>query len=239
MDNKTFFEKYGTALALFVGLVLIAGALMYGKGASMPTDGTGGDVAAVDIKDVKTEGSPMIGDPNAPVTVAVWFDYQCPFCKQFEETTLASVYNDYVKDGKVKIVYKDFQFLGQYSKIAGRDDSITAALFARAVWDTAPEKFQEWFLAVAAAQDEENAGFGDAASLTTLTRGIAGIDTDRVLSVMETKKAEFTAAIQADQAEGQSLGINGTPAAIIGTTLISGAQPYAKVKPLIDAELAK
>lgn len=236
MDNKTFFEKYGTAIALFAGLVIIAGAIMFGRGATMPAGDTG-TPAAVDIKDVKTEGSPYVGNANAPVTVAVWFDYQCPFCKQFEQTTLKSVYDDYVASGKVKIVYKDFQFLGQYSKIAGRDDSMTAALFARAVWDTQPDKFQEWFLAMANAQDEENAGFGDLATVTTLSRGVAGLDTDRVLKAMETNKATYTAAIEADRAEGESLGINGTPAAIIGKTLLSGAQPYSKVKPLIEAEL--
>jgi len=159
----------------------------------------------------------------------VWFDYQCPFCKRFELETLSQVYDNYVTSGKVKIVYKDFQFLGP--------DSQTAALFARAVWDAHPNHFHTWLTAVMTAQDAEHGGFGDAASLTELTRGIEGIDTDRVLRLMDENKAEYEAAIAADRAEGTALGINGTPGTIIGTNLLPGARPYAEVAALIDAEL--
>ena len=40
--------------------------------------------AVVDISKVKIDGEPFIGDLNAPVTIAYWSDYQCPFCKRFE-----------------------------------------------------------------------------------------------------------------------------------------------------------
>jgi protein-disulfide isomerase len=226
----TFMEKYGTALAVVVGAVIIGGALIYGH-AGTPSGTTGnGQPTAVDIKDVKTDNDPYIGDKNAPVTIAVWFDYQCPFCKQLDTTTLPQIYADYVKTGKVRVVFKDFQFLGE--------DSMTAAEFARAVWEAYPDKFYDWYKAMFNAQDAEgDQGFGDLASIQTLTKTIDGMDVDRITKLMTDKKAQYDAAIAADRTEGTSFGINGTPAMIIGTQVLSGAQPYSAVQPLIDAEL--
>lgn len=220
-------EKYMTPIAVVLGALLIALAVAFGRG-GVPQDG-GEPPAVVDIKEVSTENSPVVGERNAPVTIAVWFDYQCPFCKRFELETMKQVYDNYVTTGKVKIVYKDFQFLGP--------DSQTAALFARAVWDAHPSHFHEWLFAMMTAQDEEHGGFGDLASVTELTRGIEGIDTDRVLRLMDENKAKYEAAILADREEGATFGINGTPGSIIGTNLLAGARPYAEVAGLIDAEL--
>lgn len=229
--SSSMMEKYMTPIAVLLGAIIVALALAFGRGGEGPTHPTGDEVS-VNIKDVKTEVSPSVGEKNAPVTIAVWFDYQCPFCKRFDLDAMKQVYDNYVTTGKVRIVYKDFQFLGE--------DSQTAALFARAVWDAHPDKFYPWLTAMMEAQDDENGGaFGDLASITTLTRGVAGIDTDRVLSLMEKNKATYEAAIAADRAEGQTFGITGTPAALIGTQVLGGAQPYATVKAAIDAELAK
>ncbi len=223
-------ERYITPLAVLAGAIIIALALAFGRGGEAPQPDNK-PAAVVDIKEVKTEVSPFVGEKDAPVTIAVWFDYQCPFCKRFDLDTLTQVYQNYVTTGKVRIIYKDFQFLGP--------DSMTAGLFARAVWDAHPDKFYPWLSAMMEAQDEEHGGFGDLATITTLTRSIPGIDTDRVLKLMTDKKAEYEAAMAADRAEGQSFGINGTPATIIGTQVLSGAQSYATIQAAIDAELAK
>ncbi len=227
---SAFFEKYGTALAVLVGAVVIAFALSFSGGFNRPSGDEGVEPMAVDIKDVKTDTSPVIGNKNAPVTIAVWYDYQCPFCQQFELNTLPQVYSSYVAEGKVKVVLKDFQFLG--------DDSDTAALYARAVWEAYPDRFHDWYQAMAVNQDEEHGGFGNLESIVTMTKGL-GLDTDRIARLMEDKKAEYQAAITADRTEGAAFGINGTPSIIIGTTMLSGAQSFEALKPLIDAELAK
>lgn len=229
-QNGAFFEKYGTPLAVLLGALIIGGAFVFGRGAA-PSPAGGPAATAVDIKDVKTETSPSVGEKDAPVVLAVWFDYQCPFCKRFELETMAQVYENYVKAGKVRIVLKDFQFLGP--------DSATAALFARAMWEAYPERFYEWYVAMAEHQDEEHGGFGDLASIQTMTKELGGIDVDRVTKLTETKRTEYQTAIEADRAEGAAFGISGTPAMIIGTNALSGAQPYDRVAALIDAELAK
>jgi len=234
----SFMETYLTPIAVVLGCIIIAVAVAFGQGGTKNT--ADGQPLAVDIKEVDTDSGPYIGEKGAPVVMAVWFDYQCPFCKQFELTAMEQVYTNYVATGKVRVVFKDFQFLDEFSKNPDRvEDSISAALFGRAVWEAHPDQYRTWFIAMAESQDEEFGGFGDFASVEALTRTIPGIDGDRVVRLVTEKRAEYEAAIAADRAEGQSLGINGTPSVIIGTTLLSGAETYEKVSGLLDAELAK
>jgi protein-disulfide isomerase len=232
MKTSGAVEKYLTPIAVVVGALIIAGAFAFGSGAKKADTGAEPAAQAVNIKDVKTADSPFIGDANAPVTMAIWFDYQCPFCKQLELNVTAQVYEQYVKTGKVKIVLKDFQFLGK--------DSDTDAEFARAMWEAYPDKYYEWYKAMFVAQDDEgDKGFGDLASVQALTAKIPGVDVAKVTKLMTDKKAEYDTKIAADRAEGQAMGINGTPAIIVGTKLLSGAQPLAAVTALLDAELKK
>lgn len=233
MDDKngSVIEKYLTPIAVVVGALIIAGAFAFGSGTKKADDGAQ-PAQTVDIKDVKTQDSPFVGDPKAPVVVAIWFDYQCPFCKQLEQNVTSQVYEQYVKTGKVKIVFKDFQFLGK--------DSDTDAEFARAMWEAYPDKFYDWYKAMFDAQDEEgDKGFGNLASVQALTAKIPGVDVAKVTKLMTDKKTQYDAAISADRAEGQAKGINGTPAIIIGNKLLSGAQPLSAVTSLIDAQLKK
>lgn len=184
----------------------------------------------VDIANVNTAGEPFIGNPKAPVTIAMWFDYQCPFCKSLDESMMPSLVADYINTGKVKFVYKDFAFLGP--------DSQTAALIARAVWDAAPQKFYDWNSAMFAHQDGENSGWGNKDDILALTKTISGIDESKVEQLLAANSDKYQQAIDADKAEGPAFGVNGTPALIIGKQLVIG-QPFSAIKPLIDAEVAK
>lgn len=219
---SNFFEKYGTALAVLVGALIIGGAFAFGQGGA-PRDQASQEPVAVDIKDVELDASPAVGPKGAKTTIAVWFDYQCHFCKQFETTTLQEVIRTYGDD--VRIVYKDFQFLGSASN--------DAALYSRAVWDAYPDRWDEWFAGMFEGGEE---GTLNVASMDALS-GRLGLDVERITKLRTDKGAEYQAAIDADREEGMSYGINGTPGTIIGTQLLAGAQPFASVKPLIDAEL--
>jgi protein-disulfide isomerase len=234
-EKNGFLDKYLTPVAVVLGAIIIAVAFAFGQGGAKPaTDGQQPAAVAVDIKDVNLKDSPRIGSPNAPVTMAIWYDYQCPYCKQLEQRVTLALVDKYVKDGKLQIVFKDFQFLGQ--------DSDTAALFGRAVYEAYPDHFYDWYKAMFDAQDDEgDQGFGDRASVEALTRTVPGIDADRVIKLVDSKTDEYTKAIAADRAEGSAFGISGTPTAIIGTQLLTGNPLYdlASVSATIDAELKK
>ncbi len=183
----------------------------------------------VDIKDVDISNEPYYGDANAKVTLAYWSDFQCPYCKQFETTTMQTILTAYVSTGKVKLVFKDFQFLGQ--------DSLTAALYARAVWELYPKEYFPWREAMFNKQDAENGGFGDEASVKALTATISGIDVNKVVSQIATKQSQYQAEIQNDRAEGAKLGVTGTPGFITGKQLISGAATISAFSQAIDPQL--
>ena len=170
--------------------------------------------------------------------MAYWSDYQCPFCKAVEvggipqipiEPALPILIKDYVDTGKLKIVFKDFSFLGP--------DSDTGALYEHAVWETYPDKFWTWREAMFEAQDEEHGGFGDEASTLALIRTISGMDADRLKNIVAQNKDRYLALMQADQAEAASFGISGTPGFIVGTTLIAGADQPAVFKAAVEKEL--
>ena len=69
-------------------------------------------------KKLLENGSPIIGNPNAPITVLEWGDYQCTFCYRFHESSLNVILSEYVDAGKVKLVFKDFPLNGPDSILA-------------------------------------------------------------------------------------------------------------------------
>ena len=217
---------------LIIGACLIVALKPGGTGTA-----TGGKAAAVNIKDVNIKGDPYIGKENAPVVLAYWSDYQCPFCKAVEmghpqipiDPPFPKLIAEYIDTGKLKIVFKDYPFLSE--------DSDTAALYGRAVWELYPAKYWEWREAVFGAQDEEHGGFGDEASIVKLSGTIAGINAQALKAKVAEKKDAYTAAIQADRAEGAKFGINGTPGFITGKILLPGAVGFDEFKAAIDEQL--
>jgi protein-disulfide isomerase len=229
--QETFLDRYLTPIAVLLAAVIIAFALFYGHGGTGGKDNTGaGGAAAVNVKDIKTDGLPYIGDKGAPNTMVLFYDYQCPFCKQFEETVTPKLVDTYVKTGKLKIVFKDFQFLG--------NDSMDAAVFGRALWESQPDKFYDWYVAMFDKQDDEgDQGFGDLASVEQLAGTISGIDVAKVDALVKSKRADYEKAVMADRTEGASLGINGTPTIVIGDQLLTGMSPdqyYAAISAAIE-----
>lgn len=226
--NTNDTNKYFLPVAVVAAGLLIAGAVVW-NGSNPSTGSVGSQQAGleVNIKDVKTDGDPFIGSANASVTVAVWSDFQCPFCKRFETETLPLIVKDYVQEGKVKVVFLDFAFLGT--------DSTTAGEYSRAVWKLYPEKYGEWREAMYNAQDEENGGFGNAASIDKLNATISGIDADKVKDDVKANKDAYQTMMNADKSEAQKVGIGATPSFVIGTEVIQGAYPYPTFQAAIEA----
>jgi protein-disulfide isomerase len=236
-----------TPLAIMVAGIFIAGGLFLGLShgpAGSAATGTqpAAPAVAVDITKVKTDGEPYIGQANAPVVMAFWSDFQCPYCKAYEvggipQITTPAAFPDLVKNyvatGKLKVIFKDFPFLG--------NDSITAGEYGRSIWKLYPDQYFAWRTAMYTAQDQEgDQGFGNAATIDKLiTTSFAAINDATVKVDIAKNKSTYDAVMQADEAEGASFGIQGTPGFIIGKTLIAGAEPLANFTSVIDAQLKK
>ncbi len=246
-NNKLVNRQFTLPATILIAALLISGSVLYSTnkiakninagnnpdeqqtaGSSLQPSPTAPKSA--DINKVKLEGEPFIGDKNAPVTLAYWLDFQCPFCKRFDLQTLPTLVNDYVNSGKLRVVFKDFQFLGP--------DSQTAGLAAKAIWEMYPDQYFKWHQAMYKKQDGENSGFGKKEDILNLIRNeMPGIDANKISSLMEKKADEYQQEQDADKAEGGQFGIAGTPGFVIGNQQITGAQPTSVFTQMIDSLL--
>ena len=88
------------------------------------------------------------------------------------------------------------------------------------------------------AQDEENGGFGEVTSIDELIRAkFPQLNLASIKALIEEKKNEYAAHMQADKAEAQSFDINGTPGFITGEKLIGGDAPFSTFEAAIDPQL--
>ena len=181
----------------------------------------------------------VLGDKNAPVTIIEFSDYQCPFCRKFWTETFNQIKKDYIDTGKVKFLYMDFPLSSIHP---AAEPAAEAAECAREVGkgDEAYYKMHDKIF-----QESNKLDGGD--PITGPVKGTAqfgatelkkwakdlGYNIDSCLD-----SGKYKSEIAKDQADGASYGVQGTPAFFVNGKLLSGAQPYAAFKQVIDAELA-
>jgi len=88
------------------------------------------------------DGSPIMGDSNAPITILEWGDYQCTFCYRFHENTLDIINEEFIKTGKVKLVFKDFPLNGPDSLLAA--EASYCAEDQEKYWQYHDELYKNW-----------------------------------------------------------------------------------------------
>jgi protein-disulfide isomerase len=160
------------------------------------------------------------GDADAKVTLVEYSDFECPYCQTLN-TTLDQILTDY--KGKVKLVYRYFPLTSIHA------NAQKAAEAAECAGDQ--DKFWEMHDKLFANQS--------ALTVTDLKKYAKdlGLNTTTFNNCLD--KGTDAAIVTSDQTEGESYGVNGTPATFINGTLVSGALPYASFKTAIDAALAK
>lgn len=229
-ENNSFL-----ATSILVASLIIGGSLIYSTRATLPTpadNGQNGNVQAgaglgkvleITSRDVIAE------DAKAPVTIIEYGDYQCPFCARFFSQTEPLIRANYIKSGKVKMVYRDFAFLGP--------ESIAAAEAAECAKDQG--KFWAYHDALYQAEEadaQEHNGNLNRALFVSLAKNV-GMDATKFGECFDSKK--YTKEVQDEINLATSAGINSTPSFLINGELVKGAIPYAQFKTMIDAALAK
>lgn len=159
--------------------------------------------------------TPVIGDPQGSATVVEFFDYRCGFCRRM----VPMVRDLLEEDGELRLVLKELPVLGPDSMLAAR-----AALASRAQGLYAPFHF-----ALMEADDLSEGGiFRIAAEV--------GLDVERLRADMESPG--ITAVIEANYRLARDLGVQGTPAFVIGDAFVPGAIDRAELEALIEAARA-
>jgi protein-disulfide isomerase len=171
-----------------------------------------------------------VGDPNAPVKIAIFSDFQCPFCKKFSDDTEYSIYENYVKPGKVFMVYVPYGPGGNY--IGPESEAAANAAFCAAEQG----KFWEYKDIVFANHTGENVGDFTDKRLTAFAENI-GLDIEQFKACF--KKQKYADKLDEGIAEGRRLGAGGTPAFFFndGAATLTGALPYEKFAEQIEALL--
>jgi protein-disulfide isomerase len=169
--------------------------------------------------DVTYDASRVKGDPQAPVTIVEFSDFQCPFCRK-TESTLNDLLTKY--KGRVKLAYMDFPLLEIHSQAQ------KAAEAARCAGEQG--KFWGYHDALYADQTKLSE-----AELLTHARTM-NLDEKSFQSCLTSGK--FKSKVEADLEQGKKAGVAGTPGFFINGVFLSGAQPLAEFEKIIDNQLA-
>ena len=155
--------------------------------------------------------SPVSGNPKGDVTLVEFFDYQCGYCKR----SLKPVKDLLETDKKLRIVWKEFPILGPVSRFAART----------AMASEKQGRYLEFHVAVMGSRGKltEDRVMAIAASL--------GLDVQRLRRDMEDPAIEKY--LDETIRLARVLGIEGTPAFVIGDTLVPGAVGGTRLKELI------
>lgn len=172
-------------------------------------------------------GSPILGDASSPVTIVEFGDYQCPFCKRWNENTKPAIEKNIIETGKASLIYVDFPIIGQ--------DSVT--IHAGSYCAAEQGLYWEYHDFAYANQRHENDGWASPENLKLLVPGIDGLDEDSFNECLDSKKYEQR--VNDNKKIASDAGARSTPSFIIiapdGTAeMITGAQPYGTFKGLID-----
>ena len=168
-----------------------------------------------------------IGSRQAPITLEIFSDYQCPDCKRMHTTTTRQVIDNYVSSGKVYLVHRDFPLsMHTYSRQAARWLNAAAAAGV----------FQATENALYAKQDE----WGATGNIEQALASVLPAADMRKIRVMESsQRAQFDAAVQADMNLGNSRNVSGTPSIFVihrgqTTPLPAGSVSYTLLKQYLD-----
>ncbi|MFZ2252852.1 MAG: thioredoxin domain-containing protein [Minisyncoccia bacterium] len=231
-------NSLGIPVAIVLAAALIAGAIVFTGSQKSGTSlqvGTGTEKEQIteetEIAPV-TDKDHIRGNPNAPIVIVEYSDFECPYCKNFHET-MNKIMADYGKDGKVAWVYRQFPIVQLHPnapKIAAASECVASLGKNDAFW-----KFADFVF-----------GEREINSPTDITRlgeyaEKSGVDKAKFTACVDA--GTFTSKITSDLGLAAKAGAKGTPYSIlmVGNQqgIINGAQPYETVKQMVETMLSQ
>jgi len=182
---------------------------------------------------ISADNDPIIGNPDAPITIIEFSDFQCPFCARFYSQTLPLIYEEYIEPGKVKLVFRDYPIQSIHP------NAVPAAVASECANEQG--KFKEMHDMLFEKQNEwNNQETADALSLFSQYATKIQLEQERFDSCLIS--GEYIDEIKKDFDDGRDYGVSGTPGFFVGNdqigyVQIKGAQPFDSFKKIIDAQL--
>jgi protein-disulfide isomerase len=167
---------------------------------------------------VATGSNPPRGGAKAQVTVVAFSDFECPFCKR-AEVTVERVMKHY--GDRLRYYHRDFP-------LPFHSNAHDAAEAARCAGDQG--RYWDYYTTLFASTELSTPIFQEIAT---------GMQLDRAKFDECLASGRHAAAVDKDLADGEQVGVNGTPAFFVNGRMLSGAQPFERFQEVIDAELAR
>ena len=199
---------------------LLAARAAPGDGAPAPSD-----------VELLVDDDPAKGDPDAPLVMIEFSDFQCPFCGRFYEQTLPLIERDYIDTGKVLLVYRDMPL-----------EIHPQAPPAHIAAECADEQGMFWeYHDILFDRQAAWSGLDPAALDEALAAYAAELGLDESFGEC-TRSPEAQREMDLDYAQARSIGLTGTPSFLIGGdghdfVAVSGAQPYSVFRSLFEERL--
>ena len=226
-DTVTFKRSYFYSVLVVFAFAagILVGYLAWGRGsvAAAPSTANNNQAAATQAVrryDIPTEGFYSIGPKDAPIVIVEFSDYQCPFCKRWEDQVYQPLMAAY--PGKIRLVYRNFPLTQIHPQSMNAAEAAMCAGDQNAYWQYHDKLFEN----------------SDALSddlYANLAKDL-GLDVTAFQACMTDHK--FKDAIQSDMNFSTNLGIQSTPTFFINGLAIVGAQPLSSFQQLINDELA-
>ena len=185
------------------------------------------------IVKISADDDPVIGDPNAPISIIEFSDFQCPFCARFHIQTLPSILEEYVDQGKVKLIFRDFPIQNIHP------NALPASVAAECANEQG--KFKEMHDKLFDNQKEWS-GLETANAMLLFSQYALEIGLEQEIFDSCLTNGKYIEEIRNDLNDGRNYGVSGTPGFFIGNDQVGyvelkGAQPFESFKKVIDAQL--
>lgn len=184
------------------------------------------------LSTLMSQGSPLLGNPTAPVTIIDFSDFQCYLCARYVKSTEPLINQTYIQSGKVALVFKHLPNRGF--------DSLGASLAAQCTNDQG--KFWQFHQLLYKNQKPIDSGWVSNDNLKELASQISGLNIQQFEECLKSEK--YKGFVESDLALASSFGFQDTPSFIIvdskdgsNPQVLKGAHPFPSFKTIIDKKL--
>jgi protein-disulfide isomerase len=202
---------YFLAIPIIIGIII-------GLGLTTNLEKSSDDSSILN-KENLIQGSTMLGNPNAKITIVEFGDYQCTFCYKFHDETMKKINQEYIKTANVNFIYKDFPLNGEQSILAS--EASYCAQKQNKFWEYHDTLYNNW--------GGENTGWITENVLQGFARDV-GLNLDEFSQCLE--NSEYRQKVLDNEQFAREIGINATPSFLIFNDSelyrIIGAQPFDK-----------
>jgi len=212
-------QKASQALLIGAALLIAAGAGAFFWWSSSSSNASGTFVS----QDILMQAA-TLGDPNAPVVLTEYSDFQCSACNYLATNIMPQLIQEYVNTGLVRLEYRHFAHYGEESFWAGM-----AAECANE-----QNKFWEFHDLLFSVQRSPNSGAFSKAKLTSYAQRV-GLDTAAFTQCLNSGR--YLSKIKSDTQQAQDRGGTGTPTLFINDRMLGGVPPMPLLRELIQEQL--